>query len=346
MEHSFEKYYLDRPLRSLVDELSNRRLDVEKHREQVNGIVMSLVIQYLGEYLKVPSRDPREIGKVSRRKKEEMKAKRTRENSAQRMIIGAMQGDPDAGKSRDDAPGLDCLMDTATTAALFKELVFTERFEKNGQFVGADFGSGTGILTLATAIAGRRSGAQRPFTIGLDREETSVKRSTELLSRLVMPQEVLMQAVDVRSPGLISALFQGLPISLWVSETISDLTPAMRITDGRLVYASCDDHALVVQVLNSAIEPYFEVLANTLTERPTFEKEVRMGRTAMFPNLVNGDYVPDEKKGGTLKLRSSPLPNKASPLSRLSFEFTSYEQPVPESIHDPRWLRFPPLDML
>lgn len=343
MEHPFEKYYLDRPLRSLVDELSDRRLDVEKHREKVNGLVMCLVIQYLGEYLKVPSRYPREIGKVSRQKKEEMKAKRIGENYAQRMIMGALVGDPNAGKTGDDSPGLDCLMDTPATAALFKEIAFSDRFEKHGYFVGADFGSGTGILTLATAIAGRRSGSATPFTIGLDREEAAIKRSTEVLPGLINSKEVLMQLVNIRNPGLVTALFQDVPLSLWVSETISNHTPDMRISAGRLNYTKFDIYSQNMQATTVALDPYYEILSNTLIERPSFEQDVQRARTAMFPNLLNGDYVPNGEKGGTLKLHSSPTPNTATPLAKVGFEFTSYEQPISESTVHPKWLRFPPL---
>lgn len=345
MKHSFEQYYQDRPLRSLVDELSDARLNVEHHREKVNALVMSLVIQYLGESLKAPTRDPREIGQRSRWRKEEMKAKRIQENSAQRILVRALSGDVDAGRTNDDTPGLDCLMDTATTAALFKEVAFEDRFEKRGQFVGVDLGSGTGILTLATAIAGRRSGASQPFTVALEREEASVRRSTEILSKVLMPGEVMMQAVDIRSQGLMGALFQGLPLSLWVSETIQDLTPAMQIRGGRLVYTDSSDdiHALAMQVLNAVTEPYFDVLANTMEERRSFAGDVQRGVTAMFPDLVNGAFVPDGKKGATLKLRTGLSPESRTRLPRLGAEFASYEQPVPESIQDQKWFRFPSL---
>lgn len=348
MENPFEKYYLDRPARTLVDTLSDRSLDANRHREKVNSLVMSLVIQYLGEYLKVLSRDPREIGRATREKKETMRTRMSGGNFTKKLLTGSLAGDVDAGRTNDDFPGLDCLMDTASTAALFKEIAFNGRFEKRGQFIGADFGSGTGILTLATAIAGRRSGAQAPFTMGLDREAESVRRSTEVLSRLLGPKEVMMSTADICSPNLIRTLFHGLPLSFLVSETVSDETPSMHIVGGNLEHSRQPDNLLTagMRLLNTALEPYFEVLDATMKERPGFLQDLRKGTTAMFPDFVNGDFVPDGRKGATLKLRTSPSPEVPMRLPNVGAEFYSYEQPVAESARDPRWSRFPSRDGL
>ncbi len=345
MEHPFEKYYLDRPLRSLVDELSDRKLDVNRHREHVNKVVMSVVIQYLGQCLKVPSRDPREIGKKTRERKAAIKEKRIRENFGQKMVENALKGDEHSGRTHDDSPGLHCLMDTAASAALFKEVAFTDRFVAPGQFFGIDLGSGTGILTLATAIAGRRSGVQS-YTVGLDRETDSVRQSTEILSRLLSQREFIIQAADIRMPGLLNAVFNGLPLSLWVSETISVLTPSMKIQNGDLTRTGAPDdlHSLMVQVINNVMDPYFEVLSSTMKDLPRFLGDVQQGVTAMFPNLVNEDYKPDEKRGGTLKLRTSSSPQTSLPLARVGREFAIFEQPVAESISDEKWFRFPSIE--
>lgn len=343
VEHPFEQYYQDRPLRTLVNELSDSRLDVDRHRDKVNALVMSLVIQYLGEYLKVPTRDPRLIGQAARKKHEEMRVERLRENFTKKVLTGSLAGNLEAGRSNDDFPSLDCLMDTASTAALFKEIAFNNRFEKRGQFMGADFGSGTGILTLATALAGRRSGAQSLFTMGLDREETAVRRSTEVLSRLLSPKEVMMTAVDIRTPNLVRTLFHDLPLSFWVSETISDETSSMHIERGNLVHSAEPNnlHTIGMRLLNTALEPYFDVLDATMKERPGFLQDVRKGATAMFPDFVNGAFVPNGDKGATLKLRTSPFPEVPVRLPTVGAEFWSYEQPVAESTREPRWIRFP-----
>lgn len=343
MKYPFEKYYQNRPMRAVVDELSDARLNVDRDREKVNALVMSLVVQYLGEYMAVGSNDPRKIGEVARQKKAAMKAHRTRNQVTERLMMGAMKGDMEAGKSNDDFPGLDCLMDTASTAALFKEVAFEDRFMRAPYSTGLDLGSGSGILTLATAIAGRRSGARSSHTVGLDRESASIARSTLVVSRLLQPNEFVFKATDIRVQGLIAALYQGMPLSLWVSETIQELTPEMEILHGELVPKGDLRNPAVAftYIMNSLTEPYFEVLANTLNERPSFEADVKKSVTAMFPDLVNRSYRPDSSKGGTLKLRTSPTPEVSVPLPKVGGEFFAYEQPVPEVMQDPRWMRFP-----
>lgn len=188
MEHPFEKYYQVRPLHHLVNELSDSKLEVERDRERINALVMSLVIQYLGEYLGVASKDPYEIGKKAYERKMEMRQKNRNENLAYRLLMVGITGETDMSTG-DDRAAMDCLIDTASTAALFKEVAFNNSFQRERDFVGADFGSGTGILTLASSIAGRRSGAVSAFTVGLDREEMCVQRSMQVLSRALAPQE-------------------------------------------------------------------------------------------------------------------------------------------------------------
>lgn len=347
MNKPFESYYLDRPLRNLVDELSDRNLDVDRHREEVNQRVMSLVIQYLGTYLQVPSRDPREIGHASQSKKAEMKRQRTATGTNEGLILKALMGIPQTGEVREDFPGLDCLMDTASTAALFKEVAFNRDFHTNwGQYVGIDLGSGTGILTLASVIAGRRSRVNG-FTLGLDREAKSVARATEVLSRLVGRQEVQLQAVDIRTPRLVEQLFQGLPLSFWISETIQDLTPEIEIANGRLRYrGNMSDPAFAAWVqFHNLVDPFCEVLGNTIQGRPSFTRDVQNGVTAMFPDAINKTYVPGGQRGGQLKLKTSPQPDRYRRLPTIGEEFASYEQPVSVSSTDPRWMRFPPRDL-
>lgn len=96
--------------------------------------------------------------------------------------------------------------------------------------------------------------------------------------------------------------------------------------------------ATAIQYLHRAMDPYFDILQNTLRERPSFLKDVQEKRTALFPNFINGDFRPNMRQGAQLKLHTSPG-QKTDFLRNVGAEFWSYQQPLPQTISDPGWMR-------
>jgi hypothetical protein len=84
--------------------------------------------------------------------------------------------------------------------------------------------------------------------------------------------------------------------------------------------------------LETGVDPYVEALRISMDELPRFRQKVEEGKTAMFPNIFNGNYAPNSG-GSTLRLETS-LRSDPVILERTSEEFEAYED---LGLPDKRW---------
>jgi len=292
--------------------LSDSKLDFAKDREVVNRLVLNFLVKYLAAYLEIPAQP------TPRRLAEEIRL------VTEFTVLGALGeyeeiGDVKANSSMGDNYAVRCLYDLRQTAAIFKEIVFNDRFQKGEPFFGFDLGSGTGILTVAMVLAAKRKGISKVRCIGIERSSVAVERAEKVAKKLGLGKEIEFICDDLLKPSLIKKFIQPNQLSFWVSETISIAVPKfdpfapgfdlnLKSPRGRKSELRSD--------------PFVEVLKKTIDADPDFLENVKSGKTAMFPDIVSRLYVPDGNRS-TITLKTCF--GKPLPLERLGQEFEAYE---------------------
>jgi len=313
-----EDYFTpEKPITSDVDALSNPRLDPNKDRIVVNELVLNIVIKYIAKYFKLSTSNLEQF-KAQAIAKGEMSP----EELAQIFVMGfaATQG---VSMPISESLANHSLLDVKSTAAIFKEIVFNQRFDKNGYFLGVDIGAGSGILMLASYIAGTRGRVRDATSVfGCDVNTKNVAEAQRVLSSIAGDRTFTVQNIDALHPQFWS-LFEGLPVSQWISETVGLRMPRMDVKNGGVDVVQ-NDRIRSWRLMNRCADPFPDVLINTVKNRRGFLNDVKSGRIAMFPDLVNGDFVPDFDKSH-LRLRTSVDPSKYVSLDKVGDEFSGYE---------------------
>lgn len=296
--------------------LGDPKLDFEKNRESVNRLVLNFIVKYLASYLRVRETAVRKIRDeiVARLEwKERM--------SFQMDPQHGMQYDAIYGGTRpgNDVYPLRCAADLWRTAAIFKEVAFARNSGRDSRYVGLELGSGTGILMAGMAIAAKRQRITDTLLVGVERSGKAVKRSQETLDSVLGKGVSSVLCRNVLEEGMLGKLFQK-PIHHWVSETISLNTPKLDLDAPGFGLTPLQ---LRIRNLEAGSDPFVEGLRNSLRELPDFRRNVESGKTAMFPNVIKGDYRPDGGRS-TLVLRTSKS-EKPVRLERTSEEFEVYE---------------------
>ncbi len=205
-----------------------------------------------------------------------------------------------------------CLHDSAATAALIKELLFLPVAPNaDGSFGAADLGTGTGVLALGATIAGLRAGAERVTVYASDIHPHLLMRASQALSHVGNRVRFEMLRGDIRDPAFLS-LIPASDVRLWVSETINGATPRLDITE--------DDVVAAEQGYVFAPDPYPQVLRALARAVPGFVQSIREKRSHLFPDAINGDYLPDAR-GGKLRLATSISHAEHGPLGTIGRDF-------------------------
>jgi hypothetical protein len=294
------------------EKLSDPKLNFAKDREVVNRLILSFLVKYLAAYLEIPDQ------KTPRALAEEIRL------VTEFTVLGALgeyeeMGDVKANSSMGDNYAVRCLYDLRQTAAIFKEIVFNDRFEKREPFFGLDLGSGTGILTIAMVLTAKRKGIEKIHCVGIERSSVAVERATKVAERLGLGKEIEFVCDDLLKPSLIKKFIQENQLSFWVSETISIAVPKfdpfapgfdlnLKSPRGRKSELRSD--------------PFVEALKKTIDTAPDFLEDVKSGKTAMFPDIVSRLYAPD---GNRSKINLKTGLGKPLELERLGQEFEAYE---------------------
>lgn len=310
--HRMEDYFDPRrSLRDRLEELSDPTEFSNHENPRVNTAVMGLVVKFLCDYLQILETNVNAIQdqvrlKVGRLEKEDMPM--VSRHAFQMTTEGIT-----------DAFGVQCLSDIRVTAALLKEIMFNNSFKRNDQFLGVDFGSGTGILSAAMLIAARRNFCREITLVLVDSQYNSLQHSTRVLDGLGGINTQHLHA-DLRDDRLYEIFAPPLLPNFCVSETIGHTTPAILHASHKGIKWREGE---ISRVINGAIDPYMDVLDGLMRFSPNFYHRVLSGEAALFPNPINGDFIPDNHKTRLL-LRTGPT-QEHIPLDSIRNEFMSFE---------------------
>lgn len=299
-------------LGSFVNDLSDPTLDFQRDREDVNRLVLNLVMGYMAEYLNM------EMARISDVRNEI--ARRVQECEE---LVDSERARYLMGKSipGDELFPLECAADIPATAALVKEIIFNDGFERGDSFCAVDLGSGTGILSLAAYIAGRRAEVEKILVVAGEMQSSAVVKSRKALNA-VDPDAFRVQRVDITAPSLMQA-FDDVPLSFLISETINSDVPECWVVANRLYFS--DDYILDrYRKEHRFSDPFPDVMMNVSKNRPTFVRDVLDGRTALFPDVINGLYIPDDSRRATLQLKTGM--SGMHLLSNVGQEFRKYSR--------------------
>lgn len=316
-----EKYYEpDRPIQKEVDALTDPKLEHESHRGQVNELIMNMVIKYLAVYLEV---DPRDVESLKRLAVEKSKMGGIDDlMGGLSAALGALNGERSTHTSESFA--LNCLSDVRVTAAIVKEIIFNQRCRVvGGEHVSFDFGSGSGILTLASMISGARKEANMIAGLGFEVNDQAVANSVRTLGSVLGESSFRIINADVTDPRFWKDCVRpGASITNWVSETISRTTLGFNVDDNDFVL-NRDDKTDFLLSLNATKDPFPEIVQRTVGFRPGFFDQVRNGEVSMFPDIVNGHFTSD---GENAQIRfTTGLSQELAPLHCAGAEFLGYE---------------------
>ncbi|MBU1017574.1 hypothetical protein KKA33_00930 [Patescibacteria group bacterium] len=308
-----ENYFNDRPLQSDAEALSDRKLDFESDRNEVNNLVMNLVIKYLASYLEVAQAD------IVAMRRDIHRAITRRKSFPADLLIVRQYGADMIGEGSDDFP-VRCLADSRQTAAIFKEIAFNEHFKANGRFVGIDWGSGTGILTLAMAIAARRAEVSERLSVGIDLRERAARHSRRVLKQALGSNEAQVICNNILKSRILPDLLKKHPIHFWVSETISRTTPPIDLK--RRDFGFTHREIMYRDKNEASDDPFPEFLGKTMNVLPDFLDRVRKGEVAMFPDIANRLYHPHKERSLLTLKTGLKTPLRLQDIGR---EFDAYE---------------------
>ena len=292
----------------MIGELSNPGLDFSRHREQVNDLVINLVIKYLCKYLQLSDDDFQRLQEDVR-----LAIANSPEDIVILMtsiLIGYENGETIPLLSEKMA--LQCLVAIRETAAIFKEIAFNDQFSVQDNFIGVDYGSGTGILMVASLIAARRQRIRNVGIYGFDLQEDAVRNSNRVLGS-IDGDAMRTRVVDVTNLE-IHHIFDNLPLAHWVSETFGCNTSRLFV-DGNRICLDGGRKAVAHATINLSSDPFEVVACGTAMVRPSFVSDVKACRTAMFPDLINGLYRPDFENS-VLGLRTAITRQLLRPLQK------------------------------
>lgn len=303
-----------------LTELSDPGLKYDRNREQVNDLVMNVVIKYLAKYLNVRSRT---IKGVRGQLKALIDESREDNKTHNPMLTGQYVENIYGYRPGVDYFPLSCHGDIRKTAALFKEIAFSDAFLQGNpkRYTGLDLGSGTGILTLAALMMGRRLGIENVLCIGIEQRGLSVSRSRQALKKLSC-KEVNIVQTDLMKEGLLERLMRS--PTAWVSETIlghtEHSTPRLDLEREDLGLTDIERRK---QLNQRKSDPFVLLLQKTIELMPEFAEKVRAGKIVMFPDVFNGLYRPN-KHNSTLRLRTGT--DEPLKLHEIGKEFEEYEE--------------------
>lgn len=304
------------------DQLSDPALDFEKHRDEVNELVLNFVIKYLTEYLGITERN--DVRKIEGEVRQIVCANDiTPEHSLAEMMgmFAAKTKELLSGNFQDDLYPVECVIDLRSTAAIVKEIIFNDRFSSEEPFLSLDLGSGTGILLAASLIAARRKKIQEISGLGFELQEQAIIKSSKLLTSLFEKEQVNIERKDICDPMTYIDIY-GFPIRSWISETISMGTPRIKkVGDDWQVEFRNEREAFFSQ-MEQGLDPFVKVFGASVSIIKDFENKVKNGQIAMFPDLINGLYRPDTDQS-TLQFRTGLKGNFALP--RAGEEFENFE---------------------
>lgn len=220
------------------------------------------------------------------------------------------------------------VLDVRATAALLHEIGFTEGLHVPRRAIvrGVDLGAGSGILSIAGALAARRHGAPAHVS-GFERVSGMADNAQRTLAPLQDAQcRIEIEHADITRPSLYQRIHQdlvrqGVPLHLWISETFNLPTP-QPVVRGDAVEWRGSRAASGATRGRAAEDPFVEVVNLSVQHLPDFLARARTGELYLFPDFVHGRLHLDKFRS-TLQLASAG--DRHVPLYEISGLFDEFE---------------------
>lgn len=221
-----------------------------------------------------------------------------------------------------EAYALECLGDISTTSAIVKEIIFEDGYDKKEDFRSCDLGAGTGVLSMWAYISALRKRFMQGDIYLVDHEGVSVQKGGAVLREIVDASFAVKTIVgDIRKPEVLANIGRQ-KILFWISETISHMTPDFSIDSQTGEVVISPEHAFNYDII-SDIDPFPQVVWNILSHNPRLEQDVKEGKVALFPDYVNGLYIPDGPVSSLELKSSSTWATYLHHVGRTDFSFVS-----------------------
>lgn len=227
-------------------------------------------------------------------------------------------------KKVDDLKCIQMLADIRSTTVLFLSIVFNDNFElpQSRKYSAIDFGSGTGILSLAAIISGIRKGARDISLLGIERSNMAVENSCKTLSsalercRSSANITIEISDRDLKDPKTYEVIRRRMEESQFlVAELINHMTPNPFNTERDEIGEYEIDRMCTLMGTRGAVDiasfdPFTHVFYEL--EQHGILNLARQQRIAMFPNLFDGTYktrIPIRTFGGSVDGKLVPFPS-------------------------------------
>jgi len=291
-------------LQEWVNELSSDNLDFNKHRDDVNKVIYNTVLQYLTSYLQIKSTSIEEI----KNNVESIMKKLTEWKNIESNINWMIS---EKNELWNNHFSIVCLLDIQQTSSIIKEIIFwTYNDINNWVFKSVDLGSGTWILSLWALISAKRNKYKKWELNLYDLSEFSIDNSKRVLEEIDKDFRIKWNHWNIFKKDLSKLWVQ----NMWISETISDITPSFwyDIDDNEIIKYSDDSiipfdipwinmwNYIITQEL---IDPYPELFQKSMEEIPNFIEDIKSWKSFMFPDFVNKQYFPD-KEDSTMEFKT------------------------------------------
>lgn len=299
------------PLATHAEKLADPSLYPRHSSHGVNETIMRFTVKYLLDYLMIITRNTPTIRRGVSNIIEEQAL---RDNGPLiRYALGRGQ------KTSSDFFAVQCLADVHGTSALVKEIVFQrDCSHEDNQFCAVDIGTGSGILLAAALIAGIRQKFQSITGIGFDSQSRALQNAERVFSNVPQIGKTYFIEGDISDSQLYRQyLLPPLMPKYWISETFNLNTPKID-TDEGVVYGE----SIVTRFLTKRLDPFVSVIENLLRIQ-YFKYQVQRGAASMFPNVISGDYQPDEANS-RIRLHTGPK-QEHIPLGEVGDEFLEFE---------------------
>lgn len=273
----------DMSLAQKFDELADTEKFSDKDSSGAKEAIMDFVVSYLLEFSELTLPELREYAQAVVKKDygHPLVKKKTQEAGAPRdgMVLGM-------------------LLDLRSTAALVQEIVFGEHEGFEGdRFVGLDLGSGSGILSVALAIAGARKKVKTVIK-GIELQPYSLEEAERIVGdinenskhdvSITFAEGDLTEDQVFKEEILPFVEENGNKVDFVVSETFNHTTPQPVITDSRTLEWDRKVPMTPEQAHSMKDSDPFEwVISNLVKYIPNTIADIQSKKTRAFPDFVN-----------------------------------------------------------
>ncbi|MBM9605521.1 hypothetical protein [Desulfopila inferna] len=207
---------------------------------------------------------------------------------------------------------LDCILDIRATAALVHHLIHLKPSDDlPAEVTGCEFGSGTGILSIAGSVPFVGSGrclTMHAFEQSQESRDDSLKIIKILKMESRYKDQVIFHAhlgdVTTEKPYQLvrDAQENSGPLALWISETFGHRSKKPVVRENSIQCTFLDPSGVIPYSsdLEKKYDPLQQVLEHSCLYFDSFLQQIRQGSLVAFPDIVTPKVIIDGEKSSIL----------------------------------------------